>query len=381
MSEKKTLSFKGKRTARKPTEANKHIETSNKPTDVPNSSGSSKSAGSVNAENIWKSAGTNNAAAVNKSGSSLLHPRNPHQGRYDIPLLCKAHNELTAYVVKNPSGEDTVNFSDPKAVLALNKALLSQYYSVKTWAIPEGFLCPPIPGRADYIHYAADLLAKSVGGRVPVGKKVKVLDVGTGANLVYPIIGSHAYGWQFTASDVNDVSYQAATQNAKQNSNLASTVRVVKQSDSNAMFEGVIKKGDRFALTVCNPPFHSSAEEAIAGSRRKTDNLNRNKRAKHQKTEERDDLNFGGQNSELWCDGGELSFINRMIDESILFKNNVCWFSCLVSRNDHLKPIKRMLKNTGITQLEIIEMAQGQKVSRFIAWSFQKDARRKAWFD
>ena len=42
---------------------------------------------------------------------------------------------------------------------ALNKALLAHFYAVKHWDIPDGFLCPPVPGRADYVHHLADLLA------------------------------------------------------------------------------------------------------------------------------------------------------------------------------------------------------------------------------
>ena len=41
----------------------------------------------------------------------------------------------------------------------LNRAILMHHYGVKSWDIPAGYLCPPIPGRADYIHSVADLLA------------------------------------------------------------------------------------------------------------------------------------------------------------------------------------------------------------------------------
>lgn len=68
----------------------------------------------------------------------------------------------------------------------MNKALLAHFYAVKHWDIPDGFLCPPVPGRADYIHHLADLLAQD-RGEVP--KQATILDIGTGANLIYPLIG------------------------------------------------------------------------------------------------------------------------------------------------------------------------------------------------
>jgi 23S rRNA (adenine1618-N6)-methyltransferase len=44
--------------------------------------------------------------------------------------------------------------------------LLISYYDIQKWDIPH-YLCPPIPGRADYIHYIADLLAESNNGIIP----------------------------------------------------------------------------------------------------------------------------------------------------------------------------------------------------------------------
>jgi 23S rRNA (adenine1618-N6)-methyltransferase len=56
---------------------------------------------------------------------------------------------------------------------------------------PANYLCPPIPAVADYLHYLADLLADGSGG-VPRGIKVRALDVGVGANCIYPLLGHAA---------------------------------------------------------------------------------------------------------------------------------------------------------------------------------------------
>ena len=108
---------------------------------------------------------TTRPTPANKPAASTLHPRNPHQGRYDFDKLIKALPELEKHAITNPSGEATINFSDADAVLTLNKALLAHHYNIKYWDLPKGYLCPPIPGRADYIHQVANLLAWPLGLR------------------------------------------------------------------------------------------------------------------------------------------------------------------------------------------------------------------------
>src|ERR1700761_6728862 len=139
-----------------------------------------------------------------------LHPRSLHRGQYDFERLIKSTPKLRDFVKPNQYGNLSVDFSDPDAVKTLNKALLKQFYGINNWDIPEGYLCPPIPGRADYIHYAADLLAEVNGGVVPKGPKIHVLDIGRGANCVYPLIGSSVYGWTFVGTDIDPVAIQSA---------------------------------------------------------------------------------------------------------------------------------------------------------------------------
>jgi len=90
---------------------------------------------------------------------SRLHPRSKHINRYDFKKLIEGFPELESFVKPNKFGDESIDFSDPKAVICLNKALLKHHYGIEHWLIPEGYLCPPIPGRADYIHHIADLLS------------------------------------------------------------------------------------------------------------------------------------------------------------------------------------------------------------------------------
>lgn len=299
------------------------------------------------------------------SPTGLLHPRNPHQGRYDLAVLTEAVPELGAFLRLNPSGEQTIDFSDSAAVLCLNQALLAHTYQIKHWMIPAGYLCPPIPGRADTIHYVADLLAEGNEGQVPKGKAVRVLDIGTGANCIYPIIGSQSYGWKFVATDIDPVSVKTAQLIVASNPSLNRLVKVVQQKNTDSIFKGIIRPSDDFDLTVCNPPFHASLEAAQAGTQRKVRNLTKGRASSGPAA-----LNFGGQKAELWCPGGEVAFITKMIRESAEFADQVGWFTSLVSKSETLRALKKVLMQCGAKQVREIQMSQGQKISRLLAWRF-----------
>ncbi len=291
---------------------------------------------------------------------SLFHPRNKHTGRYNFEALYQACPELQAYTRLNPAGRYTIDFADPIAVRLLNSALLKSDYGIDFWDIPPGYLCPPIPGRADYIHGLADLLAHSSSSRaIPTGADVKLLDIGVGANLIYPLLGHAEYRWSFVGADIDNTALKAAQCLISANG-LQKKIQLRHQPDPKHLFAQIIQPKEHFAATLCNPPFFQSAEQAQLQNQRKWKNLGK-------KNEQR---NFGGQQNELWCEGGEATFIVRMIEESRLYAGQVGWFTTLVSRENNLPLIYKQLKQVRATQVETIDMAQGQKKSRFVAWRF-----------
>ncbi|UTH50304.1 23S rRNA (adenine(1618)-N(6))-methyltransferase RlmF (plasmid) [Loktanella salsilacus] len=293
-----------------------------------------------------------------------LHPRNEHKDGYDFVRLVAQLPELEAFTTRNPAGRTTINFQDDRAVRTLNRALLKTYYGIDYWDIPDNYLCPPIPGRADYVHYLADLLASSNNQEIPRGRYIKALDIGTGANLVYPLIGQSEYGWHFTGVDIDPVAIKSARHICEANK-LKITLK--QQKIPKNIFRGVIEPGDAFHVTLCNPPFHSSIEQARKGTERKWRNLGKDDTSK---------LNFGGQNAELWCPGGEIKFIASMIEQSVAFADQCLWFSSLVSKKDNLQTLYRILGKAKVKEYKVVEMAQGQKTSRFIAWTFIKESQR-----
>ncbi|QYJ86116.1 23S rRNA (adenine(1618)-N(6))-methyltransferase RlmF [Shewanella mesophila] len=319
-----------------------------------------------------------------------FHPRNVHGSGYDFAALIEHTPELEGFVRPNPYGNLSIDFSDPVAIKTLNLALLRLHYQIEYWDIPQGFLCPPIPGRVDYLHYVADLLADDATSnsaikravKPPKGQKVKVLDIGTGANGIYPILGVRSYGWHFVASDIDARSVSNVQQIIDRNLCLQGKIELRSQPNPLAIFNGMIKQGERFDLTMCNPPFHASLEEATSGSERKLKNLASNRLAKgHDKVSDKstDKLNFGGQKAELWCEGGELRFLLDMIKESHAFSNQCLWFTSLVSKKENLKPGYRALEQLGAVTVQTIEMAQGNKLTRVLAWSFLEPSQRELW--
>ncbi|HTO04921.1 MAG TPA: 23S rRNA (adenine(1618)-N(6))-methyltransferase RlmF [Opitutus sp.] len=300
------------------------------------------------------------------------HPRNRHSERYDFVELVAACPDLTAFVVPHPCGGDTIDFSNPEAVKSLNRALLKSQYRVAHWDIPQGYLCPPIPSRADYIHHVADLLSDGRAREIPRGPAVRILDIGVGANCVYPIIGCSEYGWRFVGADIDRVSIEWGRRLVAANRHLSDRVEIRLQSHPSKIFDGVIGPDERFDASICNPPFHASAHDAAAGTLRKVRNLgaNRNDEAI---------LNFGGKANELWCDGGESGFVRRMILQSAQRREQVLWFTTLVSKRGSLPAIHHALAGAQAADVRTIAMAQGQKQSRIVAWTFQDPAQRAAW--
>lgn len=311
-------------------------------------------------------------SGIAEKQKAKLHPRSKHRERYDFKALIESSPELADFVKANVYGNESIDFSDPKAVKSLNKALLKYFYGIDSWDIPENYLCPPIPGRADYIHYIADLLQSSNYGKLPPGEKIRGLDIGVGANCIYPILGTTEYNWSFIGSDIDSLALDAARNIIEANPSLQNKVDLKLQPNPKDYFYGIIQKTDRFDFSICNPPFHASEEEAQSGTRRKLKNLSRKKPAELIK-------NFGGQNTELWCEGGEKRFVTKMIRESKKFSAAVFWFTSIISKQSNLKSVTESLKQYDATTVKVIPMGQGNKSSRIIAWTFLSPVEQKQW--
>ncbi|MEN4904919.1 23S rRNA (adenine(1618)-N(6))-methyltransferase RlmF [Luteimonas sp. TWI1437] len=315
------------------------------------------------------------AARTAARGAPTLHPRNRHQGRYDFSRLVAASPDLADHLLTTPRGETSIAFDDPAAVRALNRAILRSDYGIAHWDLPDGALCPPIPGRADYLHGLADLLAASGNGAIPRGASVRALDVGVGASCIYPLLGHAEYGWRFVGSDVDATSLQVATAIVHAN-RLDKAIALRHQPARNRIFQTVVRADERFDLTLCNPPFHASAAEAAGAHQRKRRQLGKAPPAGRASPSV---PNFGGYDHELWCPGGEAEFLRKMVRESAGIGRQVLWFTSLVARAEHLSGLRRQLRQAEAAEVCEVAMAQGSKQSRFVAWTFHDAPARAQW--
>lgn len=290
-----------------------------------------------------------------------LHPKNIHITGYDFPKLIKVLPALAPFVSNNKYGNLSINFADALAVKMFNRALLKSDYNIDFWEFPDENLCPPIPGRVDYLHYLSDLVASSKG---------TILDIGTGATLIYPLLGTALCNWDFVGTDIDEETLDIAEKIIQENQ-LEERIILQFQKDENHIFKGIIKEEDRFLASVCNPPFYKSAEEAAGANNRKLKGLGLKN--------EPNKRNFSGNKNELWYIGGEKAFVHTYLYESSFFKENCCWFTTLVSNKDNLESMYSSLKKLGATEVKTIPMVQGNKVTRVVAWSFLTSKERSAF--
>ncbi|RBW62998.1 23S rRNA (adenine(1618)-N(6))-methyltransferase RlmF [Tenacibaculum sp. E3R01] len=278
-----------------------------------------------------------------------LHPNNLHNSDYNFTVLKEKYPKIGKFVVEK-FGKETIEFSDPVAVKEFNKALLLAYYNIKYWEFPDTNLCPPVPGRVDYIHYLADLLGNE--------KNVKVLDIGTGASCIYPLLGNAVYNWNFIGTDIDADSLKIAQKNID-NNNLGNSIELRFQKDETNILKGLLQPNDSFTAMMCNPPFYKSEEEARGANRRKSRNLGNNAVR-----------NFAGNSNELWYVGGEKAFLHTYLYESSLYPKASKWFTSLVSKKENIKSLENSSKKLGVTEFKVISMNQGNKVTRIACWRF-----------
>jgi len=282
-----------------------------------------------------------------------LHPRNKHNKGYNFDVLTQQNENLSAFVTKNKYGNITIDFSDPKAVKELNKTLLQVHYGIRDWNFPDENLCPPIPGRVDYIHHVSDLLAASA-----IKDDITILDIGTGATCIYPLLGVKEYDWNFIATDTELDSLDYA-QDIIDDNNLDSKIELRQQFDEANILKGIIEKGDTFSAVICNPPFYKSEAEAKGANSRKSRNLGNNAVR-----------NFAGNNNELWYPGGEKAFLHNYLYQSSLFKETSVWFTSLVSKKENIESLQKSGEKLKVKTMKIIPMHQGNKITRIVAWQF-----------
>ncbi|KAK8810715.1 hypothetical protein WA158_007290 [Blastocystis sp. Blastoise] len=279
------------------------------------------------------------------SNNELIHKDNLYYNNSpDFKLLAKEFPSFAHYIQNNDDGTSYIDWKDPYASLELTKVLLKKDFDLD-WEIPIDRLCPGITGRINYLNWIHDLLNYSK----KMDNEIKGIDIGIGASCIYPLLGNKIYTWNFLGSDIDDISIQYAKENVKRN-HLENFIQIVKQENSDCIFKNILEnnKEIHYDFSMCNPPFFIHQDEACTNP----------------------STCCMGTSNELITKGGEEQFIVRYIDESILYKDQIDWFTCLIGKKKTLKTILKYLQTKEIKNICSTTFYQG-KTSRWgIAWSF-----------
>jgi 23S rRNA A1618 N6-methylase RlmF len=117
---------------------------------------------------------------------------------FDFHKLACLEPELRPYVLIL-NCRTVCNFKEQKSLIVLTKAIMKHCFGVQ-WMCPMENLCPRVPARLNYLLW--------VNYQVGPNLKIEtVLDVGTGATLIYPLLGHAVFGWKFIATEISLPSY------------------------------------------------------------------------------------------------------------------------------------------------------------------------------
>ncbi|CAI8617727.1 unnamed protein product [Vicia faba] len=328
-----------------------------------------------------------------------IHPNNKYsENPPDFPHLASLYPSFQPFLQYSHNGHPRIDWTDFNATRELTRILLLHDHSLNWW-IPDGQLCPTVPNRSNYIHWLQDLLSSNIIVPDTISSadhsKVRGFDIGTGANCIYPLLGSSLFGWTFVASDVTDVAIQWAEINVNSNPHVSELIEIRRVQcnattsgllqdeepvlsatevenlpklplDLNAcehnsyrgppILVGVVREDEKFDFCMCNPPFFESLEEA--GLNPKTA--------------------CGGTSQEMVCFGGEKAFITRIIEDSTQLKHNFRWFTSMIGRKSNLKCLTSKLWEVGVTVVKTTEFVQGRTSRWGLAWSFLPIVQHKS---
>lgn len=77
-----------------------------------------------------------------------------------------------------------------------------------------------------------------------------------------------------------------------------------------------------------------------------------------------------GSNSEMITEGGELGFISKIIEESLVLKKKVVWYTSMIGLKRTIRPLIRLLNDAGVDNYVVTLFSQGKTSRWAIAWSF-----------
>lgn len=112
----------------------------------------------------------------------------------------------------------------------------------------------------------------------------------------------------------------------------------------------------RLDFVMTNPPFYESEAEMLKSAAKKA-------RPPHSACT--------GAPVEMVCDGGEVAFASRILDESLVLRERVQWYTVMFGMVSSLEIMVEKLQGRAIGNYAVTEFVQGKKTRRWaLAWSF-----------
>ncbi|KAJ2716101.1 Methyltransferase-like protein 16 [Coemansia spiralis] len=278
--------------------------------------------------------------------------------------LAEDFAELQPHLVAGAGGRSTIDFRVPDSVRVLNRALLHVYFGLDVH-LPSDSLCPAVANRLSYLTWIRD----NVISELQPGGKLAGLDIGTGASCIYPLLGSRAIpGCTFVGTDINRESIAAARANVLRNG-LQASIDLVVNADRGvklpldaAEFPLPVADADGavFAFCMCNPPFYKDSSER--------------QQLAHMKARP-PGLDTGGKCDELYTAGGEEEFLAGLVDESVVHRKRIRWFTTMTGKKSTLAALAARARAAQAKHVREGRLVHGRTTRWVLAWSFYEKTR------
>lgn len=177
---------------------------------------------------------------------------------------------------------------------------------------------------------------------------IKGLDIGTGCYGIYAILGNKKYGWEMKGTDIDKESIDSAKEIILKNK--IENVSLM-DIDPDKFFPQ-----ESFTFSMCNPPFFQSKEEML-------ENASFKQKLNHE--------GVIASENELITQGGEVEFVNKMIEMSKNHKDSIIWFSSLLGKKSSLDPLIDVLVDFQVDSYFIRDYQLGNTKRWILFWSFQ----------
>ncbi len=268
------------------------------------------------------------------------------------------HDENFKKIWEKTSGK--LDFQDPETVTALSNAILKVDFGLQL-DVPGDRLCPPVPNRWNYVAWIQNLIdstSPDYSDKYNPERQVTGLDIGTGASAIYTMLCLQSRpNWTMCATDVDKKSFDSAARNLALN-NLITRSKLLQTSELNPLIDLKALGVDRLDFTICNPPFFATPSEMKSS-------------LKGEGKSGKPNAICTGAEVEMVCPGGDLGFVTTIVNESLVLKDKVQWYSSMLGKLDSAKAVVNLLKKHEVNNWAVGIIDTGGSTKRWVvAWSF-----------